>query len=456
MRFNWISNRYTRYAVLLAVCLTAVPFSRAQKPIPGDILSGTPSNLDPIFSTVPFNQWMAAPDQTQIPFKGDASLPLLSDFQRLRVTMSITIDGREIAKRPAAGRLLFLLQFTDTSRHIYQGHGEVQLKEMTTTIKKADLIYSHNLLVMPGDYLVAMAIFDTETGEHGILRKTMRVAPLKDDPLPELWQGIPPVEFIESNDAPDMWFQPALKGRLHLPLETRAPARIELLMILPSERGTGDYHNRIMTKLVSGLKTFSEIDVRNGSLSAAVFDLTRRRVSYEQSLKPANVLDWSRLSAALGEANPGVIDVGSLANSGKSVDFFLKEMGRRIQSAQPKTPPRHIMVILSAPMGFSSDTEIHPIELDENPGMELYYLRFHVTLDRRPEVVMPPSRTGGHRGTPGRFPPSDNSRLGLSSREGVDSLEGTLKPLAPRLFDIRSPEEFRKALAAMLTEISNR
>jgi len=45
---------------------------------------------------------------------------------------------------------------------------------------------------------------------------------------------------------------------------------------------------------------------------------------------------------------------------------------------------------------------------------------------------------------------------GRSEREGDDSLEGTLKPLAPHLFDLRSPEEFRRALAAMLEEIAHR
>jgi hypothetical protein len=35
-----------------------------------------------------------------------------------------------------------------------------------------------------------------------------------------------------------------------------------------------------------------------------------------------------------------------------------------------------------------------------------------------------------------------------------DSLEGTLKPLDPRLFDVETPEQFRKALAAILSDIS--
>jgi hypothetical protein len=35
-----------------------------------------------------------------------------------------------------------------------------------------------------------------------------------------------------------------------------------------------------------------------------------------------------------------------------------------------------------------------------------------------------------------------------------DSLARTLKPLAPRVFDVTNPMEFRSALASIITEIS--
>jgi hypothetical protein len=35
----------------------------------------------------------------------------------------------------------------------------------------------------------------------------------------------------------------------------------------------------------------------------------------------------------------------------------------------------------------------------------------------------------------------------------VDQLEATVKPLAPRLFDVNTAEEFRKALATVLSDI---
>jgi len=36
----------------------------------------------------------------------------------------------------------------------------------------------------------------------------------------------------------------------------------------------------------------------------------------------------------------------------------------------------------------------------------------------------------------------------------VDALEKTLKPLQPHLYDVTTPEEFRKALAELMGEVS--
>jgi hypothetical protein len=36
----------------------------------------------------------------------------------------------------------------------------------------------------------------------------------------------------------------------------------------------------------------------------------------------------------------------------------------------------------------------------------------------------------------------------------IDELEPLLKPVGPRLFDVTTPEEFRHAMAAIVTDIS--
>jgi hypothetical protein len=436
-----IGQRHARHAVLLALCLSGLTLSCAAQNL-----------LDPVFSTVPFESWLAGPDHTQIPFKSDAAEPRLDYFQRLRLFMNIVIDGKELAKRPAAGKLMMFVQFTDIDRRIYQTHGEFDLRGVNASAKQANFVYSPGVLLTPGDYLVTIAVFDTQTGEHSLMRKTMRVPPLKEDPLPQSWRGMPPVEFLNEMRPPDAWFLPDIKGRLHLPLETRSPVRIELLTILPSDQTSARIENRLMFDLVSSLKDLSQIDVRNGSLSSAVLDLTRRRVAYEQPLTPTRPLNWPALSEALTDANPGTIDVQSLENRTQSVDFFLKEMGRRIQRGAAASP-RHILVIVSGPMTFASGTDIHQIALDENPGVEVYYLRHEVPPDRRAMPVMP-SRRGPPRGIPGGNRGRDPGRIPRG--EAPDSLEGTLKPLKPHLFEVRNPEEFRKALAAMLEEIARR
>jgi hypothetical protein len=38
--------------------------------------------------------------------------------------------------------------------------------------------------------------------------------------------------------------------------------------------------------------------------------------------------------------------------------------------------------------------------------------------------------------------------------EAFDSLQPLLKPLQPRLYDVYSPEQFRKALSSLLDEIA--
>src|SRR6185312_141755 len=133
--------------------------------------------------------------------------------------------------------------------------------------------------------------------EHNFLRRQFHIAPLKSDPLPNSWAGLPAIEFIRRSEAPDSWFLPAVHGLLKLPLRHRlaadsepaprlvnanaAPARIsaaayvlspgssiespqiELLVnTSPSERsgGTSGSMRRNMSAVIPALKVLSGID----------------------------------------------------------------------------------------------------------------------------------------------------------------------------------------------------
>ena len=66
--------------------------------------------------------------------------------------------------------------------------------------------------------------------EHSAVQKLLRVNALRNDPLPYAWKDLPSVEFLHAREAPDSWFLPYLTGHLRLPLTTRHPIHLDVLM----------------------------------------------------------------------------------------------------------------------------------------------------------------------------------------------------------------------------------
>ncbi len=438
---------------------------------------------------------MASGDHAQIPWKMTIAPAMLDNHQRLRVTIAISVDGRELLKRPARGQLRMLVQFNDEQGGTYEDHGILEMKDVTAHLRSAGFYYTHDAFVRPGDYRVGVALVDTATREHSFARRNLHVDELKDDPLPLSWNALAPVEILSHDDVPEAWYLPYIQGRLYLPLPTARPVRIELLMNLPAEDASAKLYRNSMSALVPAFKALFQIGGQAALLEAAVLDLTRQRVSFEQG--QGRDLDWSLLKTALGLANPNVIDVHSLSNRGKSVDFFLSEMNRRIQagakwraeaavprqdtaprseissrrapeaavlddsSAKPRGP-LHVVIVLSSPMMFAKGTDLHPIQLDDSPDYPVFYIRYHTPLERRVVSYLMPTAPvaqraavgrGGRAAAPESATPTTVTAVDPFSPEEADALENTLKPLRPRLFDVASPEQFRKALAAIIEEI---
>jgi hypothetical protein len=233
-----------------------------------------------------------------------------------------------------------------------------------------------------------------------------------------------------------------------LPLETRRPVRIELLVNLtPSEQASAMRRNsRTLGALIPALKVLSQIDALNGSLNIAALDLARRRVCFEQD--SVRDLDWPRLKMSLAQADPNVIDVHSLENRGQNAQFFLTEVSRRIAAggdAAAKLPaePVRILIVLSGPVVFDRSEDLHPIHPTNDLNCRVFYIRYHSRSMRPPSAPLLPSSASGHH------PPTRSA-----SGTELDYLEQTLKPLKPRLFDVYSPQQFRKILGALMDEIS--
>ena len=106
-----------------------------------------------------------------------------------------------------------------------------------------------------------------------------------------------------------------------------------------------------------------------------------------------------------------------------------------------------MLIVLSPPMVFASGEDLHPIKAARNPSQRIFYIRYHPERPRAVSSSRP--RTDGATYAIGRtLPPPATFEV------QQDSLEGTLKPLDPRVFDVDTPEQFRKALGTLLSEIS--
>jgi hypothetical protein len=243
---------------------------------------------------------------------------------------------------------------------------------------------------------------------------------------------------------------------LQVPVATRRPVRVEVLMnASPSgpSRGlnTGTANSRNLANLVPALKVLSQMEVAGGSLHITLLDISKRRVIFEQDA--VHQLDWQRLRDALTEADPNKIDVKSLEHREQNASYFMQQVRERLgpsgSPAGAANEPVHVLIVLAAPMTLDSgDKSRIIIDSETKPQGSLYFVRYHLPPVRTPLGPDPMSRMG-RRGYSGGLQP-----LPTGPAEAFDSLQGVLKPLQPRLFDVYSPDQFRKALSSLLDEIA--
>lgn len=400
---------------------------------------------DPAFGKVPFEQWLKGGGETRIRWSLRIVPSVLTVHQRLATVVSVEVQGAEFVRRSKPGQVVVFLEIRDRDNRVYRTHRALAFEELKKPGDLAAVSFDQYAFIRPGNYEVAAAVYDAESKEHSLKRAKLRVPELAHDPLPGSWQDLPGVEFPSLPDPPDRWYLPDVTSRLHLPVQTERPVRVEVVVNeSPTEMAMrhGRMSRRNMGNLIPALKVISQMEIRNGSVNVTLLDLERRKISFAQ--EEAGTLDWTRLRAALIENDPDQIDVHALENHEQNAQFFVSEIRKRLESS---APAGRVLIVLSAPMAFPKGQDLRPIEAALEPGSRTYYIRSQAPLN--PQAML------SRGGFPGR-------RSGVPSGAGApargaavqDSLERTLKPLAPRLFDVTTPAEFRSALAAIMNEIS--
>ncbi len=399
-----------------------------------------PGVYDPAFNRVPFDEWLLGRAETAMRWTLRVNPPSLTWNQRLLVELESQIDGKELARRSGNGQLIVFFQMEDSAGVRYRNHSNLDLSRLHEGAKVDYLSCKQLLFIRPGDYRASVVIFDPVSREHSARRLKFRVPGLKKDPLPQLWQSLPPVQFLRSSEPPEFWFQPELPERLYLPVAPRRPLKIDVLANLtPSERLSASLRirDRNLSILIPSLKVLSQLECTGSTMNLALMDLARRKVTFQQA--DVRTLDWSRMKDSFAAADPSTIDVKSLENRSLGAAFFVKQVQKRIA-------PSHAVIVLSRPVEFVTRQDVG---LPDPPGTEdfrLYYIRL---MPPPPPVHLPP--LDGLR--PGRRRRGIGLRHTPGGLDIFDRMVPLLAPLEPRVFDVETPGQFRKALAAILADI---
>ncbi len=395
---------------------------------------------DRYFNRYPFEKWQSEGPAAGIHWSYKVLPATLSAHQRQSVRVEMQIDRGEIEARRVpkggTGELVIFAEFRDSQGRRWRSHELFDLTRIPDGAKAQAILMAQDVFVVPGEYEVSMAICDSRNLEHSFAKVPLRVPPVRKDPLPGAAADLPPVEFVRAIGTPDSWFQPYLRGRLKLPVASKSPVHVDLVMnMTPSQRAQGSLRifRRNMSVLIPALRIFAGLRLENGSMDITLTDLVRRR-TWEQNAVTRG-LDWNRMREPFAETNPGIIDAQSLAQKREMLQFFWDKLLERAERP-PEPGGKRAMIVLSAPVFLDGQNKVEPATAPKDPNRRVFYVRYRAPPPRMLVQIAPDGTT---------LPPAPSMPF--------DELERVVKLLDAKIYSVSTPEEFRKALAAIMSEI---
>lgn len=422
------------------------------------------NSTDPFLSTTPFHSWVGTKPKPQIPWSIKVLPTELSDFQRIYLRVRIQVKGRQVLRHVPEGGLAFMVQVTDAAGREFQDHAFLQPRDLAKDVSKGVLEVIENMLVVPGQYRLAFAVYDKGTGAYSFQERQVKVPGLKNDPLPSSWPTASSVEFFEPEENPFKVFLANPPVRLNLPLQTGRPIRLEVIYGFrtpPPAAGSTSYYNQWLEAEFSEISALAQIGVGNGSIRVEVVDALHRRMLFEQD--DVRDLDWPRLQSAVAAIDPTRVDVTTLQLASRGVTFWMQELQKRFNqaalAAANGAQPLNVYVIMG---GMWSSTGV-PLVFPQGADCLVYYFGIRFVPHAMNRVRSPagnPYAPGG-AGDPladilDNLPPPYQAPRPRPAKPRASGppIPPLLIPLNPRAFQSTSPAEFRAVLARFLAELS--
>lgn len=264
-----------------------------------------------------------------------------------------------------------------------------------------------------------------------------------------------------------------INGGLQLSLQTIRHVQIEVLAnVTPTYafKPSSAVYRLNVAALFPELNVLSRIAMKNGSLNISALELDDQQIVFEQD-DVAN-FDAQTLWRALMAHNSNVVGAAALSGGTREASFFISEVKKRmcgnLAAGNAASDATRVLIVLSNQMAFPDGEDLSPISVADSCASHIFYIRTRVLLDPqtmetmrnlRPAIIAGPGNAPEGSPSSGTSPKRPQPLPPLSDKStkipDVDQLEKTLDPLHPRVFDVKSPEDFRKAIAAILSEIGS-
>jgi hypothetical protein len=416
------------------------------------------------FDDLPFKIWLEGKNTTQIPWSVIVKSHRLSGYQRLDATISVFafLDKKDISG--GEGQLLTVVRITDAQGREYEARRSSNLKRPTDG-QSSELGLTFRAYLLPGDYKVDTAIYSVASKTHSASHQTLAINAIPNDPLPGAWTNLPVVEFYPMVRPPFG----LVDTRLQLPLQTNRNVRVDVLAnVTPTHayKPSTFIYRRSVGALFQEFDILSQISVKNGTLNIAALDLDDQKIQFERN--DVDTINPRTIWRALMSHDSNVASADSISHQTKEAGFFVSQVKQRLSAPIANgADATRVIIVLSNQMAFPKGEDLSPISVEEDCNCRVFYIRNHVLLDPDFMQVMMKMPSGGPTGpsagpegspppgsspqTPPHLPPINDRSTNIID---IDRLEKTLAPLHPHIFDVNSPEDFRKAIATILSEIA--
>jgi hypothetical protein len=368
--------------------------------------------------SIPISDWLNAGAHSEIPWTVRVRPAYLRIDQRMEVAYTARIGAKDLNRTGKSHELFLVSRISSPDGEWLNEPSIVRHTVEDELPKHLSAEFLMRVVVQPGDYLLWVVLYDRRTGKHNVAKNRLRVPEMRGDPLPELYQGMPLVEFPEAGPTSENGGT-FVRSQLYLPVRNKRPLQVDLIsMLSPPEQWTG--RTRIMRAhnddTLGALAALSQMNLTEGALSILGLDLVRRQVMFEQH--DFQNVAWESLMEAMKKAQSPDISTQALQGSKNNGAFFREILNQRLTAESQESDGMRVIVVVTSARLFESGSDLRPLQIEGDCNCRVYYLRFRLNLN-----------------------------------DVFDQLERLMKPLRPRTFNLITARDLRKAIAEIVEDL---